>query len=73
MDLANTSQDPSHRFPGLPSGYIVSHAAPGIQYLFFREPSDPKLLEVATATKETGTVGEFLGSFVAPAITPNFT
>lgn len=73
MNLAIASQDPSYRFPGLPSGYIVTHAVEGIQSLFFREPFDPKLLEIATATKETGTVGEFLSSSVAPAVALNFT
>ena len=72
QNLAIASQDPSHRFSGLPSGYIVAHAVEGIQTLFFREPFDPKLLEIAVANKGTGTVGELLSEPTMP-IAPNFT
>ncbi|KAF2670622.1 alpha/beta-hydrolase [Microthyrium microscopicum] len=73
LDLTIASQAVPSRFSNLSNGYLTSSSALGDQFFFFRAPGfDPKILELADATKSTITLGEYL-TFGTFAVAENFT
>ena len=73
VDLSIASQNQPLRFSDLPNGYLVPSTIEGNQFLFFRAPSfDPAVLNLAEATKQSMTLGEFLANGALVAST-NFT
>lgn len=69
VGLTIASQSQPLRFSDLSNGYFTSAAIQGTQHFFFREPNfDPALLNIAEATKQTITVGEFM---TTGALTPS--
>ncbi|KAK5944713.1 hypothetical protein PMZ80_001913 [Knufia obscura] len=69
VGLTIASQSQPLRFSDLSNGYFTSAAIQGTQHFFFRESNfDPALLNIAEATKQTITVGEFM---TTGALTPS--
>lgn len=74
LDLTIASQNQPLRFPDLPNGYLISNSIEANQFAFFRAPNfDPALLNIAEATKQTFTVGEFLTTALIEMVSTNFT
>ena len=74
LDLTIASRNQPLRFPELPNGYLISHSIESNQFAFFRAPGfDPALLNIAEATKQTFTVGEFLTTASIEMVSKNFT
>jgi len=74
LNLAIASENQPYRFASLNNGYLVSSSAISQQIGFFRAPGfDPKILNLAEATKGTVTVGELLTQGVVAAPALNFT
>lgn len=73
IDLTIASQADPLRFSGLSNGYLTGKSIEGVQFFFFRAPGfDQALLNIADATKQTITLGEFFSSGAA-MVAANFT
>ncbi|KAE8448073.1 hypothetical protein EG329_009838 [Mollisiaceae sp. DMI_Dod_QoI] len=63
VDLTIASQEQPLRFADLPSGYVTGSGIQGTQFAFFHAPGfDPALLNLAEATKQSITIGEYLSN-----------
>lgn len=72
LDLVIASQILPTRFSGLSNSYLTGTAIEGTQFFFFRSPGfDPALLNIAEATKQTISWGEFFAS--GQLVAENFT
>jgi pimeloyl-ACP methyl ester carboxylesterase len=61
------------RFGSLQNGYYISSSKENIQFVFLRAPNfDPKMLDLAEATKQTQSIAELL-AFGEPPISKDFT
>jgi pimeloyl-ACP methyl ester carboxylesterase len=74
FDLVIASQNFPERFSNLSNGYLTGSNIIGTQFSFFRSPGfDAALLQIADATKQTISIGEFLLQKTLFSVATNFT